>query len=60
MNVAEQFTGKPGRFVALKDTIRSFKAIVNGDVDDLPEGAFFMVGDIDEAMDKAKEMARNG
>ena len=60
MNVAETFTGKPGRFVPLKDTIRSFKAIVDGEVDDLPESAFFMVGDIDEAIDKAKEMSKNG
>ena len=60
MNVAEQFTGKPGRFVPLKDTIRSFKMIVDGEVDHLPESAFSMVGDIDEAMEKAKEMERNG
>ena len=60
MNVAEAFTGKPGRFVPLKDTIRSFRAIVDGEVDDLPESAFFMVGDIDEAIEKAKEMAKNG
>ena len=60
MNVAEQFTGKPGRFVPLKDTIRSFKMIVDGEVDHLPESAFSMVGDIDEAIEKAKEMERNG
>ena len=42
MNVAEAFTGKPGRFVPLKDTIRSFRTIVDGEVDDLPEQAFFM------------------
>ena len=60
MNVAEAFTGKPGRFVPLKDTIRSFKAIVDGEVDDLPESAFTMVGDIDEAIEKAKEMASHG
>jgi len=60
MNVAEQFTGKPGRFVPLKDTVRSFKTIIDGDVDDLPESAFFMVGDVDEAVEKAKEMQRNG
>ncbi len=58
MNVAETFTGKPGRFVPLKDTIRSFKMIVDGEVDDLPESAFFMVGDIDEAIQKAKEMEK--
>jgi len=60
MNVAEAFTGKPGRFVPLKDTIRSFRAIVDGQVDDLPEQAFFMVGDIDEVIAKAKEMQENG
>jgi F-type H+-transporting ATPase subunit beta len=59
MNVAEAFTGKPGRFVPLKDTIRSFRSIVNGEVDDLPEQAFFMVGDIDEAIAKAKELEKN-
>ena len=60
MNVAEAFTGQPGRFVPLKDTIRSFKKIVDGEVDDLPESAFFMVGDIDEAIAKAKELASHG
>ena len=60
MNVAETFTGKPGRFVPLKDTIRSFKTIVDGEVDDLPESAFFMVGDIDEAIAKAKELESHG
>ena len=60
MHVAEQFTGKPGRFVPLKDTIRSFRTIVDGEVDHLPEAAFSMVGDIDEAIEKAKEMERNG
>ena len=60
MNVAETFTGQPGRFVPLQDTIRSFKAIVDGQVDDLPESAFFMVGDIDEAIAKAKELEQHG
>ena len=60
MNVAETFTGQPGRFVPLQDTIRSFKTIVDGQVDDLPESAFFMVGDIDEAIAKAKELEKNG
>ena len=59
MNVAETFTGKPGRFVPLKDTIRSFKMIVDGEVDDLPESAFFMVGDIDEVIEKAKGMRKS-
>ena len=60
MNVAEAFTGKPGRFVPLKDTIRSFRTIVDGEVDDLPEQGFFMVGDIDEVRAKAKELQQNG
>ena len=60
MHVAEAFTGKPGRFVPLADTIRSFKAIVDGQVDHLPESAFTMVGDIDEAIAKAEEMEKNG
>ncbi len=52
--VAEQFTGMPGKFVELEDTIRSFKEIVEGQHDDLPEQAFYMVGDIDEAVEKAR------
>lgn len=59
MNVAETFTGKPGRFVPLTETVRSFKAIVDGEVDHLPETAFFMVGGIDEVYAKAKEMAEH-
>ncbi|MCR4614703.1 MAG: F0F1 ATP synthase subunit beta [Clostridiales bacterium] len=55
-NVAEVFTGMPGRFVPLKDTIRSFKAIIEGKADDLPEAAFYMVGDIDEAFEKAETL----
>jgi len=54
--VAETFTGRKGRFVPLADTIRSFEAILGGEADHLPEQAFFMVGDIDEAHQKAKEM----
>jgi len=54
--VAEAFTGMEGRFVHLKDTIRSFGAILGGDADELPETAFFMVGDIDEAFEKAKTL----
>jgi len=54
--VAEAFTGRPGRFVPLSDTIRSFTAILGGEADHLPESAFFMVGDIDEAYRKAKDM----
>ncbi len=52
--VAETFTGSPGKFVSLKDTIRAFQGIVNGDHDDLPEQAFYMVGGIEEAVEKAK------
>jgi F-type H+-transporting ATPase subunit beta len=55
-SVAETFTGMEGRFVKLKDSIRSFGAILGGDVDELPEVAFFMVGDIDEAYGKAKSL----
>ncbi|MDR0445831.1 MAG: F0F1 ATP synthase subunit beta [Oscillospiraceae bacterium] len=55
-SVAEAFTGMPGRFVKLEDTIRSFEAILGGEADDTPEQAFFMVGDIDEAMKKAETM----
>ncbi|MEE9448181.1 MAG: F0F1 ATP synthase subunit beta [Arenicellales bacterium] len=54
--VAETFTGAPGKYVSLKDTLAGFKAIVNGDHDDLPEQAFYMVGGIDEVIAKAKEM----
>jgi F-type H+-transporting ATPase subunit beta len=56
-HVAEVFTGTPGVLVALKDTIAGFKAIVAGEYDDLPEGAFYMVGSIQEAVEKAKRMA---
>ena len=56
LHVAEAFTGMPGRFVPIGETIESFKAIVNGEVDDLPESAFFMVGNIEEARKQAKEM----
>jgi F-type H+-transporting ATPase subunit beta len=52
-SVAETFTGMQGRFVKLQDTVRSFAAILGGEADDLPETAFFMVGDIDEAREKA-------
>ncbi len=55
--VAEVFTGAPGKLVDLKDTIAGFKAICAGDYDDLPEAAFYMVGSIEEAVEKAKEMA---
>ena len=54
MHVAEVFTGKPGVYVSLADTIRSFKGILDGEYDDLPEAAFSMVGNIGEAVEKAK------
>ncbi|EMP54527.1 F0F1 ATP synthase subunit beta [Marinobacter santoriniensis NKSG1] len=59
-HVAEVFTGAPGKYVALKETISSFKGILNGDYDDLPEQAFYMVGSIEEAVEKAKEMKGKG
>jgi F-type H+-transporting ATPase subunit beta len=55
--VAETFTGSPGKFVSLKDTIRAFQGIVNGDYDGLPEQAFYMVGGIEEAAEKAKTVS---
>jgi F-type H+-transporting ATPase subunit beta len=55
-HVAEQFTGFKGRYVELKDTIRSFKALLNGEVDHLPEDAFSYVGTIEEAIEKAKTL----
>ncbi len=57
-HVAEVFTGLPGKFVELEDTIKGFKAIVDGEYDDLPEAAFYMVGTIEEAVEKAERMAR--
>ncbi|PMR74725.1 F0F1 ATP synthase subunit beta [Billgrantia endophytica] len=54
--VAEVFTGSPGKYVSLKDTIRGFQGILGGEYDDLPEQAFYMVGSIDEAVEKANQM----
>lgn len=54
--VAEVFTGSPGKYVPLKETIRGFKAIIDGECDHLPEQAFYMVGTIDEAIEKAKTL----
>jgi F-type H+-transporting ATPase subunit beta len=54
--VAQVFTGSPGKYVSLKDTIRGFTGILAGDYDDLPEQAFYMVGSIEEAIEKAKNM----
>ncbi len=56
-HVAEVFTGSPGKYVPLKETIRGFKGIVEGEYDHLPEQAFYMVGGIEEAVEKAKKMA---
>jgi F-type H+-transporting ATPase subunit beta len=52
--VAETFTGAPGKYVSLKETIRGFKGIVDGEYDHLPEQAFYMVGTIDEVIEKAQ------
>jgi len=54
--VAEVFTGSPGKYVSLKDTISGFKGLLAGEYDDLPEQAFYMVGSIEEAAEKAKNM----
>ncbi len=56
-HVAEVFTGSPGKYVKLEDTIKAFEGIVAGEYDHLPEAAFYMVGGIDEALEKAKKMA---
>merc|ERR1712072_1583282 len=55
-HVAEVFTGTPGRFVSLEDTIKGFKEILAGQHDDIPEAAFYMVGDINEVQSKAAEI----
>jgi len=54
--VAQQFTGLEGKYVKLEDTIRSFKEIVEGKHDDVPEQAFYMVGTIDEVLEKAEKL----
>ena len=58
--VAEAFTGSPGKYVALKDTIRGFKEILEGKHDELPEAAFYMVGGIEEVIEKAKKLQEEG
>ena len=55
-HVAEQFTGIPGKYVPLKDTVRSFKMIADGELDDVPEQAFYMAGPIEDVMEQAKTM----
>ena len=59
-HVAEVFTGSPGKYVSLAETIRGFKMIASGECDQLPEQAFYMVGTIDEAFEKAKKIAGSG
>ena len=56
--VAEVFTGSPGKYVPLTETIRGFRGIVDGDYDHLPEQAFYMVGTIDEAVKKGEDMGK--
>ena len=58
MFVAEQFTGQPGVFVSLSDTVASFKALTEGKYDNIPEQAFFMCGGIDDVERKAAELER--
>src|SRR3546814_10883348 len=58
-HVAEVFTGSPGKYVPLAETLRGFKMIVDGECDALPEQAFYMVGYIDEAFEKAKKLQRS-
>ncbi len=57
MFVAEQFTGRPGKYVPMRETVRGFREILDGKYDDLPEQAFYMVGSIEEAVEQAKKMA---
>ena len=60
MFVAAQFTGLEGKYVKLADTVRGFREIVDGKHDDLPEQAFYMVGTIEEAQERAKTLAAQG
>jgi len=55
-HVAEVFTGTPGVFVDLQDTIKGFKGLVDGEFDEIPEAAFYMVGTVDEVLEKAKKI----
>ena len=54
-SVAEQFTGTPGKYVPIEETVRGFKAIIDGEMDEYPEGAFFNVGTIEDVIEKAKQ-----
>ncbi len=58
-HVAEQFTGLTGKYVPIEETIKGFKAIIAGEYDDLPEGAFFLVGTIEDVVEKAKQMSES-
>jgi F-type H+-transporting ATPase subunit beta len=58
-HVAEQFTGTPGKYVKLEDTVRAFREIVDGQHDNLPEQAFYMVGTIEEAIEAGSKMAES-
>jgi F-type H+-transporting ATPase subunit beta len=53
--VASQFTGREGKYVPVKETVRGFKMLVDGELDDLPEQAFYMAGGIDEVIERAKK-----
>jgi len=57
MFVAEQFTGRPGRYVPIRETVRGFKMILEGQLDDIPEQAFYMAGTIDEVIESGRKMA---
>jgi F-type H+-transporting ATPase subunit beta len=56
-HVAEVFTGSPGKFVSIADTIAGFKGLIEGKYDDMPEAAFYMVGNMQEAIEKARTLA---
>ncbi|MEC8944916.1 MAG: F0F1 ATP synthase subunit beta, partial [Chloroflexota bacterium] len=58
--VAETFTGTPGKYVSIQETVRGFQEILDGQHDNLPEQAFYMVGTIDEAVEKGKQLASEG
>jgi F-type H+-transporting ATPase subunit beta len=60
MFVAEAFTGTPGKFVKIEDTVRGFQEILDGKHDDMPESAFYMVGTIEEAVEKAERLRAGG
>ncbi|MCK5077943.1 MAG: F0F1 ATP synthase subunit beta, partial [Calditrichia bacterium] len=54
--VASEFTGREGRYVSLKDTVEGFRKIIDGELDDIPEQAFYMMGNIDEVLENAKQL----